>query len=85
VEDPGGGRGVIQNGKVVIAKGYGYRNVEEKLPVTEETILAIGSNTKSFTVVLMGKLVDQGKLDWEKPVRDYLPDFRIYDPTPPAR
>jgi CubicO group peptidase (beta-lactamase class C family) len=77
---PGVAVGIIQDGKVVVAKGYGYRNVEEKLPVTEKTLLAIGSNTKSFTVVLMGKLVDQGKLDWEKPVRDYLPDFRLYDP-----
>ena len=77
---PGVAVGIVQDGKVVVAKGYGYRNLEEKLPVTEKTILAIGSNTKSFTVVLMGKLVDQGKLDWEKPVRDYLPDFRLYDP-----
>ena len=77
---PGVAVGIIKDGKVVVAKGYGYRNVEEKLPVTEKTILAIGSNTKSFTVVLMGKLVDQGKLDWEKPVREYLPDFRLYDP-----
>jgi CubicO group peptidase (beta-lactamase class C family) len=76
---PGVAVGIVKDGKVVLAKGYGYRNLEEKLPVTEKTILAIGSNTKSFTVVLMGKLVDQGKLDWEKPVRSYMPDFRLYD------
>jgi len=76
---PGVAVGIVKDGKVVVSKGYGYRNVEEKLPVTEKTIMAIGSNTKSFTVVLMGKLVDQGKLDWEKPVRNYLPDFRLYD------
>jgi len=77
---PGVAVGVVQDGKVVLAKGYGYRNVEEKLPVTERTLMAIGSNTKSFTTVLMAQLVDAGKLDWEKPVRDYLPDFRLWDP-----
>lgn len=77
---PGVAVGIVKDGKVVVAKGYGYRNVEEKLPVTERTVMAIGSNTKSFTVVLMGLLVDKGKLDWEKPVRDYLPDFRLSDP-----
>ena len=41
--------------------------------------MAIGSNTKSFTAVLMAMLADSGKLDWEKPVRDYLPDFQLYD------
>ena len=49
---PGVAVGIVKDGKVVVAKGYGYRNLEEKLPVTEKTILAIGSNTKSFTVVL---------------------------------
>src|SRR4026208_433801 len=76
---PGVAVGIVKDGKVVVSKGYGYRTVEEKLPVTEKTIRATGSNPKSFTVVLRGKLVDQGKLDWEKPVRSYLPDFRLYD------
>ena len=41
--------------------------------------MAIGSNSKSFTVLLMAQLVDESKLDWEAPVRRYLPDFRLYD------
>jgi len=77
---PGVAVGVIQDGRVVVARGYGYRNLEDKLLVTERTIMAIGSNTKSFTAVLMAQLVDAGKLDWEKPVREYLPDFRMWDP-----
>lgn len=77
---PGVAVGVVKDGQVVLAKGYGYRNLEEKLPVTARTLMAIGSNSKSFTAVLMAQLVDQGKLDWEKPVRDYLPEFRMYDP-----
>ena len=76
---PGLALGIIQDGRVVLLKGYGVRDVEQKLPVTPRTLMAIGSNSKSFTVVLMGQLVDSGKLDWDKPVRDYLPDFQLHD------
>jgi CubicO group peptidase (beta-lactamase class C family) len=71
---------VIQDGKVILSKGYGLRDLKKNLPVTEKTLFAIGSSTKSFTVTAMGTLVDQGKLDWDKPVREYLPDFKMYDP-----
>src|SRR5580698_4395377 len=71
---------VIQDGKVILSKGYGLRDVKKNLPVTEKTLFAIGSATKSFTVTSLGVLVDQGKLDWDKPVRDYLPDFKMWDP-----
>ncbi|MEO8449229.1 MAG: serine hydrolase [Gemmatimonadota bacterium] len=77
---PGMAVGVIKDGKVVLAKGYGYRDVETKLPVTERTLMAIGSNTKSFTVTVLGMLADEGKLSWDKPVRTYLPDFQLFDP-----
>ena len=76
---PGVAVGVIHNGEIVLAEGFGFRDVEAGLPVTEHTTMAIGSNSKSFTVTLMGMLVDQDKLEWDKPVRDYLPDFRLYD------
>src|SRR6267142_5745492 len=69
---PGLALGIIQDGRVVLLKGYGFRDVDQKLPVTPRTLMAIGSNSKSFTVVLMGMLVDSGKLSWDKPVRDYL-------------
>lgn len=70
---------VIQEGKVTYAKGYGLRDLKNNQPVTSKTLFAIGSSTKSFTVTLLGTLVDQGKLDWDKPVREYLPDFRLMD------
>ena len=70
---------VIQDGKVILAKGYGLRDLKAQKPVTTRTLFAIGSSTKSFTVTSLGALVDQGKLDWDKPVRDYLPDFRLMD------
>ena len=76
---PGLAVGIVKEGKVLYLKGYGYRDVEKQLPVTPKTLMAIGSNSKSFTVTLMGMLVDQKKLDWDTPVRKYLPDFRLYD------
>lgn len=76
---PGMAVGAVKDGKVVLLKGYGFRNLEDRQPVTENTLMAIGSNSKSFTVVLMGQLVDEGKLDWDRPVRDYLPDFQLQD------
>ena len=72
---------VVQDGKVVLLKGYGYRDVSKQLPVTPNTLFCIASMTKSFVVAELGTLVDEGKLDWDKPVYDYLPDFRMYDPV----
>ena len=76
---PGVAVGVIHNGEIALARGFGYRDVESQLPVTEHTTMAIGSNSKSFTVSVMAMLVDGGILDWDKPVRDYLPGFRLHD------
>jgi len=70
---------VIQDGKVILSKGYGQRDQKHNLPVTPKTLFAIGSSTKSFTVTSLGVLADQGKLDWDKPVREYLPEFRLMD------
>ena len=64
---------------MISAKGYGLRDVKHNQPVTPKTLFAIGSSTKSFTVTSLGVLVDQGKLDWDKPVHEYLPDFRLMD------
>jgi len=70
---------VIQDGKVILSKGYGFRDLKNRKPVTPKTLFAIGSSTKSFTVSSLGVLADQGNLDWDKPVREYLPDFRLMD------
>lgn len=82
---PGLAIAVVQDGKVVLLKGYGYRDVEKNLPVTARTLFGIGSISKSFTVTSMGMLVDEGKLDWDKPVRNYLPAFKLYDPVSSER
>ena len=78
---PGAAIGVLVGDEVVLAQGYGLRDVEQNLPVDADTLFAIGSCSKAFTTFDMGLLVDDGKLDWDKPVRDYLPDFRLYDPV----
>src|SRR5258708_37229286 len=78
---PGVAVAVVQGDKVILLKGYGYRDVEKQLPVTPNTLFGIGSITKSFTVSTLGMEMDEGKVDWDKPVRDYLPAFKMYDPT----
>jgi CubicO group peptidase (beta-lactamase class C family) len=58
---PGMAVGVVKDGKVAYAKGFGYRDVENQLPVTSKTLFAIGSSTKAFTAMAVGMLVDDGK------------------------
>jgi CubicO group peptidase (beta-lactamase class C family) len=78
---PGVAVAVVQGDKVILLKGYGYRDLEKQLPVTPNTLFAIGSITKSFTVSTLGMEMDEGKVDWDKPVRDYLPLFKMFDPV----
>ena len=70
---------VVEKNKVVYANGFGFRNYEEKLPVTPNTLFAIGSCTKAFTATLIGELAAKGDLDIDKPVRDYLPDLKFFN------
>jgi CubicO group peptidase (beta-lactamase class C family) len=80
-EVPGCAVAIVKDGKIIFAKGFGYRDVEKKLAVTPNTLFAIGSTSKAFTAAILGILVDEGKLDWDKPVRDYLPCFKLHDPV----
>jgi CubicO group peptidase (beta-lactamase class C family) len=76
---PGVAVAVVKGNKVVLARGFGYRDVDKKLPMTPDTLLAIGSATKAFTTFTLGTLVDEGKVEWDKPVRLYIPWFHLYD------
>jgi CubicO group peptidase (beta-lactamase class C family) len=76
---PGVGVGIVVNDKLVFAKGYGYRDYARKLPFTPKTLCPIASNTKLFTAVAAGMLVEEGKLDWDKPVRDAVPSIRFFN------
>ncbi len=76
---PGVGVGVVAGDTLVLAKGYGYRDFEKKLPVTPTTLFPIASNTKLFTAVAAGLLVEEGKLTWDEPIRDAIPAIRFYN------
>ena len=76
---PGVGVGIVSGDKLVFAKGYGFRDYEKKLPFTPTTLCQIASNTKLFTAVAAGLLVDEGKLTWDKPVRESVPSIRFYN------
>jgi CubicO group peptidase (beta-lactamase class C family) len=74
---PGIGVGIVVGDRLVFAKGYGYRDYEKKLPFTPGTVCPIASNTKLFTAVAAGMLVEEGKLNWDKPVRESVPTIRF--------
>jgi CubicO group peptidase (beta-lactamase class C family) len=76
---PGVGVGIVVNDKLVFVKGYGFRDYEKKLPFTPATMSPIASNTKLFTAVAAGMLVEEGKLSWDKPVRESVPAIRFYN------
>src|SRR6266436_1905142 len=76
---PGIGVGIVINDKLVFAKGYGYRDYEKKLPFTPTTLCQIASNSKLFTAVSSGMLVEEGKLTWDKPVRESVPTIQFYN------
>ena len=79
---PGLAVGIIKDDRVVFEKGFGYRDIENRLPVTSETQFCIASITKSFTALAAAILVDEKKLDWDRPVAEYIPDFRLYEDYP---
>ena len=78
---PGFGIAIVSDGEVVYAKGFGHRDVEAKKPMTADTLFSIGSTTKAMTTTVLGMLVDDGKVAWDEPVRDWLPSFTLADPS----
>jgi CubicO group peptidase (beta-lactamase class C family) len=80
---PGVALGVLQDGRAETA-GFGVTNVEHPLPVDDETLFLVASNTKTFTGAAILRLVEQGKLDLDAPLRGYLPELRLADPAATA-
>lgn len=74
---PGMALAVVKDDEVIMAHGFGVSNVEKGTPVTAETIFPIGSSTKAFTSTSIGMLIDEGMMDWDDPVTDYLPYFTM--------
>lgn len=78
-EIPGLAVGIIKNGEIVLANGYGYANTATKTEVDENTVFGIASCSKAFTAACIAILVDEGKLDWNDHVVDILPHFQLHD------
>src|SRR5262245_1398236 len=78
---PGLAVAVVQNGEVALVRAYGLRDAAAGLKVTTDTQFLIGSVTKSFTSTGLALLMDERRLDWTKPVREYIPEFRLHDPV----
>ena len=76
---PGMAVAIVENDKVIFAKGFGVTNLDTNKKVNKDTLFGIASNTKAFTTAALAKLVDEGKLSWDDRVIDHLPEFRLYD------
>ncbi|MCL2421229.1 MAG: serine hydrolase [Defluviitaleaceae bacterium] len=81
---PGVAVAIVKDGEVVLSEGYGYKDLENKKKMTANTVLPIGSATKSFTSMAAGILADDGQLDWDTPVNEYIPGFKMFDPVASA-
>ncbi len=75
---PGFSVGIVRNGEMIYAKGYGKAD-DTGRAVTPQTPFLIGSVSKTFTALAVMQLVENGKIDLDKPVRDYLPGFQLAD------
>ena len=76
---PGIGVGIVMGDKLVFAKGYGYRDYGKKLPITAQTLYPIASNTKLFTAMAAGMLVEEGKMTWDRPIKESVPTIEFYN------
>lgn len=77
---PGLAIAIVEDGEVTLARGYGVRRLGGDEPVDADTIFPTGSTGKAFTAAALAVLVDEGKIRWDDPVIDHLPDFRMADP-----
>jgi len=77
---PGVAMAVVKGDQVLHRAVFGLRDVENNLPLTEDTRFAMASCTKSFTAMSLALLVDDGKLEWDKPIIEYMPEFVLDDP-----
>lgn len=76
---PGFAVAIVEKDSVIFAAGFGYKDYENKVPMDENTLLAIGSCSKAFTCALLGQLREDGKLSFEDSPIDYIPELRFYN------
>jgi CubicO group peptidase (beta-lactamase class C family) len=81
---PGVSIAIVQDGKVIHARGYGVRELGKKAAVDADSLFIVASNTKALTTLLLAQLVDDGKLAWDQPVTEVYPDFKLGDATTTA-
>lgn len=74
---PGLALGIVYKDQLIYGKGYGYRDIEKKLPVETTTLFPIASNTKLFTATAACMLAEEGKLNLNRPVKNYLPSINF--------
>lgn len=79
--NPGLAVAIVKGDKLIYRKGFGFRNMDEKLPVTTSTIFRIGSVSKGFAATLAGILEEEQVIEWDAPVSSYLPDYRVKPET----
>ena len=77
---PGVSIAIIKEDEVIYQKSFGFRDVARQLLLTEDTRFALASVTKSFTAMSAALLVDDGLLEWDRPVCNYMPEFILDDP-----
>jgi CubicO group peptidase (beta-lactamase class C family) len=70
---------VVEKNKLIYSKGFGYRDMENKKPVSPNTLFAIGSCSKAFTSAVLGQLEKEGKLDLDKPATSYIPYLKFFN------
>ncbi len=77
---PGAAVAIVYQNDIILAQGFGSRDLSNNAPVTPESLFHIGSTHKSITAMLMATLIDDGRLDWDTPVVEIYPDFELSDP-----
>ena len=77
---PGVAIGVVKDGEIIHAKGYGVTSLKSKKPVNKHTNFAIASLSKAFTTTALAILVEEGKIGWNDKVSTYIPEFKMYNP-----
>lgn len=77
---PGLAVAIVQDGEIVLSKGYGVREKGKDAPVDGQTLFAMASTTKATVAAAMATLVDAGLVDWDDPVVQHLPEFRLSVP-----
>lgn len=69
---------IVEGDKIIYAKGFGYRDYENKIPVDGNTLFAIGSTSKAFTSAILGQLRKEDKLSFDDSPRKYIPELKFF-------